>query len=88
MVRQEVGWSLRSFRGSLVMMGRIQGWPKHHNTKEKASASVRRATTKSGHPQQFFIRTKILSQKNHCQHLKTRIFHKISHRNFNAVLFG
>ena len=39
MVRQEVGWSLSSFRGSLVMMGRIQGWPKHHNTKEKASAS-------------------------------------------------
>jgi len=52
------------------------------------SICYRRATNTSGHPQQFFIRTKILSQKNHCQHLKTRIFHKISHRNFNAVLSG
>jgi len=50
MVMQEAGLFLLVFRWSLVMMGWIQGMPKHHSTREKASASVMRATTTSGNP--------------------------------------
>ena len=39
MVMQEAGLFLLVFRWSLVMMGWIQGMPKHHSTREKASAS-------------------------------------------------